>query len=228
MNKLKQIIKGLSVVIIYLVLSELIVLPLLMLGIDYQNLPQYIKIIYILVYELLMLSLIINMFKKELITGWKDLKKNHKDYFNKYFKYWILAVGLMSISNIIISFFVEGQASNQEAIVKMFESSPFYIFITAVVIAPLLEELVFRLAFKNIFGENWLFVLASGLAFGLIHVIGSGNFMAELVYIIPYSIPGFIFAYVLLNSKNIFVPVGLHLIHNGFLIALQFLAMFLR
>lgn len=227
MNKLKQIIKGLSVVIIYLVLSELIVLPLLLLGIDYQNIPQYIKVIYILVYELLMLSLIIYIYKKELFSDWEKFKKNHMDYFDKYFKYWILAIGLMSFSNIIISFFVEGQASNQEAIVEIFGSNPLYIFITAVIIAPLLEELVFRLSFKNIFGKNWIFIILSGLAFGLIHIIGSGDFMSELVYIIPYSIPGFIFAYVLVKSENIFVPVGLHLMHNGFLIALQFLAMFL-
>lgn len=227
MNKIKQIAKGLLVVIIYFVLSELIVVPLILAGIDYENLPQYIKVIYILSYELLILASIIFIYRKELMISFKDLKKNHKEYFDKYLKYWFIAFGLMAFANIIISFFIEGQPSNQEAIVKIFESNPLYMFFTAVVIAPLLEELVFRFGLRNIFGKNWIFIIMSGLLFGFIHIMGASNFMEELVYLIPYSIPGFVFAYVLVKCDNIFVPIGLHFMHNGFLMAMQFLVLFL-
>jgi uncharacterized protein len=227
MTKIKQIGKGLLVLIIYFILSELIVLPLILLRIDYQNLHEYIKTIYIIAYQLLILGLIIAVYRKELVVSLEDLKKNHKQYFDQYLKYWFLAFGLMAVANIIISFFVEGQPSNQEAIVKIFESSPMYVFFTAVIIAPLLEELVFRFSLRNIFGKNWMFIIISGLLFGFIHIMGATNFMEELVFLIPYSIPGFVFAYVLVKSDNIFVPIGLHFIHNGFLVAMQFLAMFL-
>jgi uncharacterized protein len=227
MTKIKQIGKGLLVLIIYFILSELIVLPLILLRIDYQNLHEYIKTIYIIAYQLLILGLIIAVYRKELVVSLEDLKKNHKQYFDQYLKYWFLAFGLMAVANIIISFFVEGKPSNQEAIVKIFESSPMYVFFTAVIIAPLLEELVFRFSLRNIFGKNWVFIIISGLLFGFIHIMGATNFMEELVFLIPYSIPGFVFAYVLVKSDNIFVPIGLHFIHNGFLVAMQFLAMFL-
>jgi uncharacterized protein len=227
MTKIKQIGKGLLVLIIYFILSELIVLPLILLRIDYQNLDEYIKTIYIIAYQLLILGLIIAVYRKELVVSLEDLKKNHKQYFDQYLKYWFLAFGLMAVANIIISFFVEGQPSNQEAIVKIFESSPMYVFFTAVIMAPLLEELVFRFSLRNIFGKNWVFIIISGLLFGFIHIMGATNFMEELVFLIPYSIPGFVFAYVLVKSDNIFVPIGLHFIHNGFLVAMQFLAMFL-
>ena len=69
--------------------------------------------------------------------------------------------------------------------------------------------------------NNIIYILTSGLVFGSLHVIGSLKNLYELVYIIPYSIPGFIFAYVYIKSKNIMVPITLHFIHNGILMSLQ-------
>ena len=104
---------------------------------------------------------------------------------------------------------------------------PIYTFISAVIIAPFLEELVFRKSFRDMFSNNLLFIILSGLTFGAFHVIGSFETLFDLIYIIPYSIPGFVFAYTLSKSKNIFVPIGLHFLHNGILMALQtFLMLF--
>ena len=83
-------------------------------------------------------------------------------------------------------------------------------------------------------------MLVSGISFGFVHILSSllvivsnsieaGNLVltgwTDLLYIIPYSIPGIIFAYTLVKSKNIFVPISLHMIHNGFLITIQLLTM---
>ena len=98
-------------------------------------------------------------------------------------------------------------------------------FITAVILAPVIEELVFRQAFRNIITNNWLFIIISGLVFGSLHVITSYETPTDLLYLIPYSAPGIIFAYTLVKSKNIFVPMGLHFIHNGLLLSLQFVVL---
>ena len=62
----------------------------------------------------------------------------------------------------------------------------------------------------------------SGLIFGALHLTVATS-LKELLFIIPYSIPGFIFAYTLTKSKNIFVPISLHTMHNTLMILLQLL-----
>lgn len=73
------------------------------------------------------------------------------------------------------------------------------------------------------FTTDWLFILMSGLVFGSLHVLNSTNSLAELLYLIPYSAPGIIFAYILAKTNNILVTMGLHFMHNGILVSLQFL-----
>ena len=59
------------------------------------------------------------------------------------------------------------------------------------------------------------------------HVISTLENLVDLLFIIPYSIPGFIFAYIYSKSKNIFVPISLHFIHNGIMMSLQILLLLL-
>jgi uncharacterized protein len=228
MMEFKSIIKGFSALFIYLILTYLISLPFILFNIDIDGLSQTFKFIYMALYESLILIILVYLFKDHLKEKWIDLKNNHKSYFNKYFKYWLLAIGLMSISNGIIQLFDLGVAENQTIIEEMFNESPLFIFFSAVILAPFLEELVFRLGFRYIFRTDYLFIFFSGITFGLLHIAGSDNLTSELIFLIPYSIPGFIFAYVLTKSKNIFVPIGLHFIHNGFIMALQFLILFIK
>ena len=131
----------------------------------------------------------------------------------------------MIISNIIITMFTSIEtSSNQEAIISTLYKAPIYTCIMSIIFAPILEELVFRLSFRKIFNSNILFIVTSGLFFGFMHV-SSPNSIAEFLYIIPYSIPGVIFAYTLTKSKNIYVPIGLHFIHNTIMMLIQLFIM---
>ena len=130
----------------------------------------------------------------------------------------------MLISNsIIIYIFESGMSSNEEAIRDLFKISPLYIYFSSVIYAPIVEELTFRQGIRNIMDKNILFILVSGLLFGGLHVITDVNNLVDLLYIIPYSSLGIVFAYMLYKTDNIFVSMGFHFMHNGILIALQFL-----
>lgn len=134
----------------------------------------------------------------------------------------------MISSNLIVTLFTSSDiANNQEIIVESLKAHPLYTFIITVLIAPILEELVFRLSFRKIFMKtDILFIFFSGLIFGGMHVISTLSSLSDLLFIIPYSIPGFIFAYIYTKSKNIFVPISLHFIHNGIMMCLQILLFF--
>lgn len=224
----KKSLIGIGVFLFYFFASQFQALPFWILDVNTETLPEFVKIIYMMAFQIALIGTIIFIFRKDLKENLEDLKKNHQSYFKGYLKYWFIALGLMMLSNFIILILEPGSvAGNEEAVREMFNSTPIYTFISAVIFAPLLEELVFRKSFRYMFSNNTLFILASGLVFGAFHVIGSFETFFDLIYIIPYSIPGLVFAYTLVKSKNIFVPMGLHFLHNGILMSLQFLLMFL-
>ena len=212
----------------YFTLSELQTLPLVLSGVDYNVMPLALKVIYLLSFEILMVSAIGLILNKEIKKALTDIKKNHQKYFSKYLKYWLYSLIIMAGSNIIISFINGGGvAGNEETIRQIFTKAPIYMFISAVFIAPILEELTFRQAFRNIFSNDKVFIIMSGLIFGGLHVVGNVNSPVDLLYLIPYCTPGFVFAYIMAKTDNVFVSMGLHFLHNGVMISLQILLMML-
>lgn len=220
--------KGMLALFTYFTLSELQTLPLILMRVDYFTMPLAAKVIYLLSYEVLMISIICLILNKEISKAIKDIKKNHKEYFSKYLKYWFLALIIMAVSNILISFINGGAiAGNEETIRQTFSKAPVYMFISAVFLAPLLEELTFRQGIRNIFSNDLVFIIISGLVFGGLHVVGNVNSVIDLLYLIPYCTPGFIFAYIMTKTDNVFVSMGIHFLHNGIMMSLQILLMIL-
>ena len=226
-ENLKQPILGLCVVISYFIYSYFQTVPLSLLGINYYNLSLFDKIIYLMVTELIYLLILFFIYRKEYIKDFKDYIKNFKNYMPKYMEYWALAFSLMLISNFfIVTLFPNSVATNQEAINNTLVKAPFYMIVSAVLFAPFLEETIFRFSFRKIFKNDLVFIILSGLVFGGLHVIGSFNNLIDLIYIIPYSIPGVVFAYTLVKSKNIFIPMSLHFFHNGIMMFIETVLLF--
>lgn len=217
---------GIAVFILYMTMPLYESFFISSFGIDPATIPTFVLTIYYIVARVILLGLIVFAFKRVVFKDAVDLRKNHKEYFKEYLKYWFLALGLMMVSNAAITIVTNQEvASNEQAVKEMLVKFPFYTYMMAVIFAPIIEELVFRLGFRHIFKNDFIFILISGLVFGGLHIIQSENLASELVYLIPYSIPGMIFAYVYTKSKNIFVPIGLHFIHNGLLMSLNILVL---
>ncbi len=222
--RFKQIGIGIGAMVLYFLLPYLEGVPFVIMGIDTTTLPIWVKIFYLTMYSVLTASLIMIIYNKKISKDFKDMKKNSIKYFNKYIKYWLIGLFIMMVSNLFINLIVTNDIpSNEQAIRETFNISPLYIFFSAVIYAPIVEELIFRQSIKNIFHNKWLFIIISGLLFGSMHVFGDFKNITDLLYIIPYSTPGIIFAYMLEDSDNIYVPMSFHFIHNGILISLQFI-----
>lgn len=226
---LRNALIGFGVIFLYLVVSSFPYEFLGMFGINYNNLSITLKSIYLIIYEISLTLIIIYIYRKDIIPNFKEFIKNNIKYFKQYIKYWFIMLVLMIGSNLIVTMFTQSDiANNQQTIVDTLKVAPIYTFIVTVFVAPILEELVFRLSFRKIFPHtNILFIFFSGLIFGGMHVISSYEHLSDLLFIIPYSIPGFIFAYVYTKSKNICVPISLHFIHNGIMMMLNIVLMLL-
>ena len=212
-EKNKLGIYGIIGFVVWFLLQNYSDLPFKILNI---NPPTLFLEVYTILIEILTILFIFLLFKKEIVHMWKDFYENRDKYFKIYFKFWFLILVLMAFSNGIITLINKSEISNnQEAINDMFERLPIYTYILSVFLAPVIEELVFRFCFMKIFNNKYLYIILSGVIFGLFHIIGSFESAYDFLFLVPYSIPGLIFAYILYDSKNIFNTIWLHFVHNG-------------
>lgn len=219
---------GLITIIIYGMTSIIELGILYYARIDVTKMSILSKTIYLILCEILIMTLIIIINRKKLKENLINIKKNYNVYYKKYLKIYILALIIMMISNIFINMLTNGIAGNEETIRQTLNKAPIYMFFSAVIFAPFTEEMVFRNSIKNIIKNKYSFIITSGLVFGGLHVIGNINTLYDLLYIIPYSTPGIAFAYMLYKTDNIFVPMGIHFLHNGLLMTLQIILMFIH
>ena len=221
---MKKYLKNCSIGIL-VILSYFLLPTLIKSVISYlanEALSEEVSVILSIIIEILTLAVILLLFNKRIKENYIDLKKNHKKYFSKYFKFYLIGLAIMYISNAILIFvFNGGLAGNEESIRSILLVHPIYVYISAVLIAPSVEELVFRGAIKNIIPNSILYILCSGLIFGGMHLVGNVTSIIDLLYIIPYSALGIAFAYIYTKTDNIFVTMMLHTMHNGILISIQ-------
>lgn len=185
------------------------------------------KQIYLIIIETIIILITYLINKNKLKQNIKDFKKNYNDYLSKYLKLYIIALIIMMISNIIINNLTNQIAGNEESIRQTLNKAPIYMFTSAVFFAPFMEEMVFRNSLKNIITNKKTFIITSGLIFGGLHVIGNINTIYDILYIIPYATPGIAFAYMLTKTDNILVPMGIHFLHNGLLMTIQIILLFI-
>ena len=166
------------------------------------------------------------MYYDSLVEDLKKFKENKSELFDTSFKIWSVGLILMAVFNIIINHFSPNElANNEEAIRSYINVSPFIMFISTAIAAPLVEELVFRKSFRVMFKNNAAFVLISGIVFGALHVIFSIENAYDYLYLLPYCSLGLAFSYMYYKTDNIWCPITMHAIHNGIMTVLNILAM---
>ncbi len=207
----KKIIRAILSIIV--ILSMFIVPGLLnnflyFLGIHNNNISS---LICLLIYG----SLLILIYLKEIKEEFFIFKKDFKNCLDTGFKYWMLGLFLMIVSNVIINLIIfKGKiATNEELNRQEMLLHPFFTMISAVLFAPILEELIFRKSLDKIF-RPLTYVLLSGILFGFAHTIADLSNPLNLLYIIPYGSLGASFAIMNYKTKTIFTSIMIHTLHN--------------
>jgi len=88
-------------------------------------------------------------------------------------------------------------------------------FLLACVLAPMIEELIFRVFLYNAMTRYFSVptaILASGVVFGVVH---SGSLMQLLTVSVPLSVGGFVLAYVYAATRNYWASVTTHGLFNA-------------
>ena len=194
MNKIKykELISFAIILFLFLYLDSIIALVTLSIeNVKKLTLTETIIIIFIKYFILIILFII--KYKDYLIKKWFDFKKNFIKYFEISFKNWFLGFIIMFVTNIIISSLVPGLGKNESSVQDLIAKLPFIAFILTTIFAPFTEEMVFRKYLQDCFNNKTIYMIISGLLFGLVHVMGFGS-LKEYLLIIPYGSIGLLFA----------------------------------
>lgn len=160
-----------------------------------------------------------------------DFQLSKKDI-SETIKYVLIGFGVMMVSVVVIGFLYQGlditdTSANQEALDLMFENGRtidwIFLGIFTVLLAPIVEEFVFRKAIIGFFSKSLVStvfaIIFSGVAFGFIHVASAADYQ-QIIY---YALIGMVLAlFYVLSKYNIYVPILMHLIFNGFLVSTMF------
>lgn len=173
--------------------------------------------------NLVILFILFLLYRKELIKEFHTFKKNISNNIDTGFKYWMIGLAGMMISNILITIiFKAGGADNEQQVQKMIQAAPLFMIINAGIIAPINEEILFRKNFRNVFKNNLIFILVSGIFFGYLHVSGATSLL-QWAYIIPYSSLGISFAVMYCKTNTVFTSIFMHMMHNTILTIISIL-----
>ena len=221
-NIVKQFIKGIFVFVLFYFSSYLQLLPIWIFKI--KNVTGYLEVLLSSFSNIILLGVLFFLYRKELKREFIVFKQNLANHLDIGFKGWLIGLFGMMVFNFILTFLLKaGQANNEQAVQTMIKSLPWLMLINAGIIAPFIEEIVFRKCFKNIFESKYLFILTSGIFFGLMHVITNSQSLLDFLFFIPYSSLGIAFAYIYYKTDTIFTSVVMHMIHNTLLILLSIL-----
>ena len=214
--KLKKWLIFLGMLSLFLFLDVVIAIIYYFFGKDLNNLSFLDTMSILLIKYIVLILTITLLYRKYLYQKWFDFIRNFKTYFKISFRDWLLGFIIMVISNLIISYFITGLGQNEQSVQMIIKKTPALALIITTFLAPFVEEIVFRKSLQDCFNNKTIYIILSGLLFGLVHVFGSSN-AYEYLLIIPYGALGLMFAKTVSETNNIYCSIMMHMLHNFFL-----------
>ena len=129
-----------------------------------------------------------------------------------------------TLVNVLYQFMkVTSNSENQESLNSLLDGPAFTkaaLIIFSVFLAPIVEEMLFRFAGFRLLSKHLppiSIIILTSIAFGFIHVMGDNP-----VQVIYYAALGGALGTVYHYSKNILVPIGVHMIFNALVMVVMF------
>lgn len=181
-----------------------------------------------IIMNLAVLVAVLFILRHYLAHHWAAFKAQPKAHWISVFKNYGLLIGTSIVVNIIlVALNLMPTAANQEVISNQFKLMPFFVFFSAVIMAPIMEEIFFRgvlyiqLRTKHAY---LLPILLTTFIFGGVHLLA--EFQQGVVWnaaliirlaltLIPYATMGFFMSRAVEESDSIFGGYFVHLINNA-------------
>lgn len=180
----------------------------------------------ILVYLFLMLFSIF-VFRKTFTRDFRELSKNFKGYAVLSLKYWgLMYLTLVVIGIIKVLVLGTNSVTSNEAILN---SLPlWFVAPISVIYAPLVEESIFRGSFRRFIKNDVVFIVVSGLLFGLLHTLSETELLPFVINTLLYGAMGAWLAAAYVKTNNMASNMLVHFYQNAFSAIMMILASFMH
>lgn len=220
-EKLKYLFIFIICYIMFTNLSTAILYILKYIGFDLAKLDYIDQAYFSTMMEIIYLFVIILLYRKCLKKDLILFKLNKKDHINKILNYFIIfmivkfsSAFIETLLGILLNINIT-ESNNQNTIEILFKKSPLIMTIDCVILAPFVEECIFRLGLKKIINNKYIFITISGLLFGLMHIFPTElPYTIALIQSITYITMGINLAYIYEETNNIWIPIGIHMLNN--------------
>ena len=221
-KELKYFIRLLIVFFLFFFSSYLQYIPIMLFKI--KNFDGTTSVLLNSFSNIVLFIILVIMYRKDLVREWKIFKEKSWHNIDIGIKCWLVGLfGMMAFNIILNTIFKANGAINEQAVQKMITAFPWLMLVNGGIIGPFIEEVTFRKAFKDVFKTKWLFIIFSGVVFGLMHVVSSFTSFSNFLYFIPYSSLGIAFCYAYYKTDSIYTSAFLHIFHNTSLILFSIL-----
>lgn len=134
-------------------------------------------------------------------------------------------VGLIYLVNVIMNLIIlylfgDNTSGNQALVESGFAIFPVLYAFTAVIFAPIVEEILFRgVLYQELRkkGNYWIPVAISSLSFGLIHTLPIflvSSDVSELLFLVVYTAMGYLMTRAYEKTGTIWSSIGVHFMNN--------------
>lgn len=142
-----------------------------------------------------------------LLLFWPELKRdiplffgNFRNYCRFFFPKFGLFFVIYYAVALMLSVLIQEPSANQSLLLNV--SLPLLAF-SSLIYAPIVEETIYRGFLRRLIENDRIFILVSALIFGVIHMLHSGQTLAQYLYIIEYAMLGGFLAWLYVKSDNI-------------------------
>lgn len=220
-DNVKNIFKLIISFVLFFNLSLVIAYIFKLVGINYSDF-NYIDYACLNTFiELIMFVVVLLFYKKYLKKDLVLFKLNKKDYIKKIISYFLIFLvvkyGIALFSSLLLVMLGSDlvTSENQEAVVNLAKKLPFMMMISTSLLAPFVEEGIFRLGIKKVINNKYLFILVSCLIFGFMHIFPTElPLYVALIESLNYVTMGLLLAYIYYETDNIYVVVIIHALNN--------------
>ena len=220
-DNVKNIFKLIISFVLFFNLSLVIAYIFKLVGINYSDF-NYIDYACLNTFiELIMFVVVLLFYKKYLKKDLVLFKLNKKDYIKKIISYFLIFLivkyGVALFSSLLLVMLGSDlvTSENQETVVTLAKTLPFMMMISTSLLAPFVEEGIFRLGIKKVINNKYLFILVSGLIFGFMHIFPTElPLYVALIESLNYVTMGLLLAYIYNETDNIYVVVIIHALNN--------------
>lgn len=202
-NKTEKYQQALTIKILLVpVLTIIAQLPTMLLTSKFKE--PYWKTILVVIASALVIAFLICILQK--VQRFTTKKLNAQS--------WLMIIIATSfiviINKILLPFFQTMGNANVKAELGVLHNTPVLFMIYALVVAPIIEELLFRGYLLNVFFPKtpWLGIVFSATIFGLLHI------STDPIYFFSKFILGILLGMVYEKTKNIKASIIVHLLNN--------------